>query len=89
MALGARPGTILRLVGRQGMAIVIAGLALGLAASWGLSRFTASMLYGVSSTDAITFVTVPLVLLATAVIAVVVPARRAARLDPTKALRSE
>jgi predicted permease len=89
MALGARPNSILRLVTGQGLGIVAAGLALGLGAAWGLSRFIASLLYGVSSTDAITFLAVPAALLATALAALLVPARRASGLDPMKALRTE
>jgi predicted permease len=89
MALGARPGAILRLVTGQGLAIVLGGLALGLAASWGLSRFAASLLYGISATDTVTFLAVPLALLGTAFLALLIPAKRAARLDPMSALRSE
>jgi len=89
MALGARAAGIVRLVVRQGLAIVIAGLALGLGLAFALSRFTASLLYGISATDAVTFVGVPLVLLAAALLAVLLPARRAAAVQPMSALRFE
>jgi ABC-type antimicrobial peptide transport system permease subunit len=89
MALGARAAGIVRLVVRQGLAIVIAGLALGLGMALAVSRFTASLLYGTSATDAVTFVGVPLVLLAAALLAVLLPARRAAAVQPMSALRSE
>jgi predicted permease len=89
MAMGARPRRILLLVTSQGLGIVVAGLGIGLAAAWGLSRFTSSLLYGVSPTDVVTFVAVPAVLLATALAALMIPARRAALLDPMRALRSE
>jgi ABC-type lipoprotein release transport system permease subunit len=55
----------------------------------GLGRFTASLLYGISGTDLLTFVTVPAVLLAAAIVAIVVPAFRAAHVEPTTALRYE
>jgi predicted permease len=89
VALGATPGAILRLVLTQGLAIVALGLALGLAIAAAVSRFTASLLYGVSPTDLLTFAAVPVVLLLTAVAAVVVPARRACAIRPMDALRLE
>jgi predicted permease len=89
MALGARPASVLRLVTAQGLGIVLAGLAIGLAASWGLSRFTSSLLYGLSATDPVTFLAVPAVLAATALVALLVPARRASALNPMTALRSD
>ena len=89
MALGARPAGILRLVLQQGLAIVSASLVFGLGLAFGLSRFTASLLYGISATDAATFVGVPVVLLAAALLAVLGPARRAASLEPMRALRFE
>jgi len=89
MALGARPPAVLRLVAGQGLGIVTVSLAIGLAAAWGLSRFTSSLLYGVSPTDAITFIATPLVLFLTAAVAVLVPARRARAIRPMEALRLE
>jgi predicted permease len=89
MAIGARPAEILRLVVGQGLGIVVVSLALGLGAAWGLSRFAATLLYGISATDAITFTITPVVLLGAAVAAVVAPARRACAIRPTDALRME
>ena len=89
VALGAGPGTVLRMVLGQGLALTGVGLAIGLGIALGLGRFIASLLYGTSGTDLLTFVTVPAVLLAAAVVAVVVPASRAARVDPMVALRCE
>jgi ABC-type antimicrobial peptide transport system permease subunit len=89
MALGARPGTVLKMVLRQGLALTGVGLAIGLGIALGLGRFTASLLYGISGTDLLTFVTVPVVLLAAVMVAIVVPAFRAAHVEPTTALRYE
>ena len=89
VALGARPAMILRLVLTEGLVIVSAGLAIGLAIATAVTRFTASLLYGVSPTDLITFAAVPVVLLLTGVVAVVVPARRACAIRPMDALRLE
>jgi predicted permease len=89
VALGAGPGTVLRMVLGQGLALTGVGLAIGLAVALGLGHFIASLLYGTSGADLLTFATVPAVLLATAVVAVVVPASRAARVDPMVALRCE
>jgi predicted permease len=89
MALGAKRPTVLRMILRQGLILTLIGLAIGLAIALALGRFTASVLYGTSGTDLLTFVTVSLVLLATAVTAVLVPALRAAHVEPTTALRYE
>ena len=89
VALGAGPGTVLRMVLSQGLALTGVGLAIGLAVALALGHFIASLLYGTSGTDLLTFVTVPAVLLAAAVVAVVVPASRAAKVDPMVALRCE
>jgi predicted permease len=89
MALGAKRPTVLRMILRQGLVLTAIGLAIGLAIALALGRFTASVLYGTSGTDLLTFVTVSLVLLATAVAAVLVPALRAAHVEPTTALRYE
>jgi predicted permease len=89
MALGAKRPTVLRMVLRQGLILTAIGLAIGLAIAVALGRFTASVLYGTSGTDLLTFVTVSLVLLITAIAAVLVPALRAAHVEPTTALRYE
>jgi predicted permease len=89
MALGARPGAVLAMVLRQGLALTSVGLAIGLAIAVGVGRLAASLLYGISGTDLSTFLTVPAVLVAAALVAIVIPARRAAKVDPIVALRSE
>jgi predicted permease len=89
VALGARRGQVLGMVLRQGLTLTLAGSAIGLAAAMALSRITASLLYGVSPTDTLTFAAVPAALLTIAAVACLVPARRAARLDPIRALRCE
>jgi predicted permease len=89
MALGARPGSVLKMVLGQGLALTSVGLAIGLAIAVAVGRFAASLLYGISGTDRITFLTVPAVLLAAALVAIVLPARRAAKVDPVVALRNE
>ena len=89
MALGARPGKVLGMVLFQGLAVTAAGLAIGLALAVALGRFAASLLYGISGTDLVTFLAVPGVLLATALAAILFPARRAARVEPSTALRYE
>ena len=88
-ALGAHPREVLRLVVRQGMQLVIAGILLGIAGALALTRLMASLLYGVSPTDPATFVAVSVFLAMVALIACYVPARRAMRVDPIVALRTE
>lgn len=87
MAIGARPQDVQRLVIRQGMVLVAAGVIGGVAGALALTRTVASMLYGIKPTDPLTFVTVPAILALVSLIACYLPARRAARLDPTAALR--
>jgi putative ABC transport system permease protein len=89
LALGARASDIVRYVVWQGFALAAIGTAAGLAGAFALSRYVESLLFGVSATDAATFVAGPAALVAVAVVASLVPARRAARVDPTVALRSE
>jgi predicted permease len=89
MALGARGASVLAMVLRQGLTLTAVGLAIGLAIAVGVGRLAGSLLYGISGTDPITFLIVPAVLIATALVAIVVPARRAARVDPLVALRNE
>ena len=89
MALGAPSGQVLREVISQGMVLTGVGLLVGLLGAWGMSRVLASLLFGVSATDPLTYVTVTAGLAVVAVLAAWVPARRASRVDPVEALRSE
>ncbi|MDQ3698699.1 MAG: ABC transporter permease [Gemmatimonadota bacterium] len=89
MALGARRSDVLRLVVRQGMLPVAAGLAVGIGAALAATRVLQNLLFGVDATDPITFVAITLLLGGTALVASLIPARRAAGVDPTVALRSE
>jgi predicted permease len=87
MALGATSADVLRLVVRQGLVPVAGGLALGLTGSLGASRLLRGVLYGVAPTDPVTYAAVVVILAATALLACIAPARRAARVGPLTALR--
>jgi len=89
IALGARTAEVVRMVLRQGMAPVVAGVAAGILAAVAMGRFLASQLYGATARDPMVFATVAAVLMGIAVCACLAPARRAARIDPVTALRSE
>jgi ABC-type antimicrobial peptide transport system permease subunit len=89
LALGAAPRRLLLLVIRQGMTVALAGLVVGLAGAFVLTRFMNALLFGVRATDPLTFIVVPAVLGGVALLAIVIPARRAARVDPLISLRSE
>jgi predicted permease len=89
MAMGARPAAVLRLVLRRGMALTFTALALGWPAAWMLAKLCSSFLYGIRPHDAVTFTLVPAVLVLVALVAAWIPARRAASINPTQALRME
>ncbi len=89
MALGADSHGVRNMVIRQGMGVVLVGVAIGMASAFGLTRVIASFLFGVTARDPAVFVTVPLLLSAAALVGVWLPARRAARVDPAVALRTE
>jgi predicted permease len=89
MALGAQVGAVQRLVVGQGLVLTLIALAIGLPGAWMASRLASSFLYGVSPHDLATFVAVPIILVAVALLACWIPARRAARVDPQTVLRYE
>ena len=89
MALGARPAAVLRLVLRRGMILTLVALALGWPAAWMLAKIASSFLYGIAPHDPVTFALVPVLLMLVALIAAWIPARRAACIQPTAALRME
>jgi putative ABC transport system permease protein len=87
-ALGARPSQIVGLVLREGLVICAVGLLIGMALAFAASRWVSTFLYGVAPHDALTFTLAPVTLLSIAVVACLIPARRASRLDPLRVLRS-
>ncbi|HSK63329.1 MAG TPA: FtsX-like permease family protein, partial [Pyrinomonadaceae bacterium] len=89
MALGARAGDILQLILKHGVVLVFSGVAIGIAGAFALTRFLASLLFGVTPTDTLTFVSVSVVFFLVAMVASFIPARRATRVDPLVALRYE
>ena len=89
MALGAERKSVMMMVVGQGLKLALIGLAIGIAGALVLSQFLTSLLYGVTPTDPLTFVAVSLILIAVALLACYIPARRAAKVDPMVALRYE
>jgi putative ABC transport system permease protein len=89
IALGAERRDVLKLMLTQGMVLTVTGLIIGLAVSLTVNRLLSNLLFGVTTNDPVTFVFVPVFLTAAALLACYVPARRAAKVDPTVALRHE
>jgi len=89
IALGARPRDVLTLALAQGMKLTLAGVALGLVSAFALTRSMKSLLFDISATDPLTFVSVTLLLIIVALIASYIPARRAMKVDPLQALRHD
>jgi ABC-type antimicrobial peptide transport system permease subunit len=89
VALGATAQGVVALVLKRGAGLAALGIAIGVPAAWALSRFLASLLYGISPRDVTVFAGVPLLHLAVALAASYIPARRAAKVDPVIALRIE
>ena len=89
ITFGAHENDIVRLVVRQGMTLAVGGILLGLMVAFGLTRLVSSLLVGITATDPVTFIGIPVLLLAISGLASYVPARRAMRVDPVEALRGE
>jgi ABC-type antimicrobial peptide transport system permease subunit len=89
LALGAQPRDLLKLVVGQGMILTLMGLVIGVVGAFALTRLIEKLLFGVSATDPLTFAVIPLLLAGVAMLACLIPARRATRVDPLAALRSE
>src|SRR5262249_20804786 len=89
IALGAATRDVLKLVIGEGMLLTLIGMAIGLTAAVGLTRFLSDLLYGVSAIDPLTFVVIALLLVGVALLACWLPARRATKVDPLVALKCE
>jgi ABC-type antimicrobial peptide transport system permease subunit len=89
MALGAQSSDVLKLMMREGTALIAAGLVIGLAGAWAATRLIKGFLYEVSPTDPLTFIGIAILLIFVASMACYIPARRAMKVDPMVALRTE
>jgi len=89
MALGARAANVLSLIMKNGLTLVLTGIVLGIAGALALTRFLTTLLFGVTATDAVTFVVVSGIFFVIAIVASLIPALRATRVDPLIALRYE
>jgi putative ABC transport system permease protein len=89
MALGARAANVLSLIMKNGLMLVLVGIVIGVGSAVGLTRFLATLLFGIEPTDSVTFVVVSAVFFVIAIIAALIPALRATRVDPVIALRTE
>jgi putative ABC transport system permease protein len=89
LALGAQSRDVIRLIVGQGLLLALIGIGIGLVLSFALTRIIRGFLFGISASDPLTFVAIPLLLTLTALIASWIPARRATKIDPLVALRYE
>ena len=89
MALGARAANVISLIMKNGLMLVLMGIVIGVGSAFGLTRFLATLLFGIEPTDSVTFVVVSAVFFVIAIVAALIPAMRATRVDPVVALRSE